>query len=78
MSTRAEKMDIIQWVVGLNDKAILQQLKKLKEESASNQHDWWETLSEAERQSIERGLEDSEKGRTTPHSEVRKKYEKWL
>ena len=30
MSTRAEKMDIIQWVVGLNDKAILQQLKKLK------------------------------------------------
>lgn len=35
-------------------------------------------VSEEERQSIERGLEDSKNGRVTPHSEVRKRYEKWL
>ena len=30
------------------------------------------------RASIQRGIDDSANGRVTPHSEVRKKYEKWL
>jgi predicted transcriptional regulator len=78
MSTLAEKLDIIQWVAGLNDKTTIQQLKKMKEQSATKEQDWWDALSVEERQSIERGLEDSKKGRITPHSEVRKRYEKWL
>ena len=78
MNTHAEKIDIIQWVAGLNDKTTLQQLKKIMEQSSTKQQDWWEIISEEERQSIERGLEDSKKGRITPHSEVKKKYEKWL
>ena len=78
MNALAEKIDIIQWIAGLNDKSILQQLKKIKEQAKAKQQDWWETISEEERQSIERGLEDSKNGRITPHSEVKKKYEKWL
>ena len=77
MNTSAEKVDIIQWVAGLNDQSILEQLKIMKDQSTKNA-DWWDTISIEERQSIERGLEDSKNGRVTPHSEVRKKYEKWL
>jgi predicted transcriptional regulator len=77
MNTHAEKVDIIQWVAGLNDKSVLQQLKIIKDQ-ATKKADWWDTLSIEERQSIERGLEDSKNGRVTPHSEVRKRYEKWL
>ena len=78
MNTSADKIDIIQWVAGLDDKSTLKQLKKIKELSTAKQQDWWDTITQEERQSIERGLEDSKKGRITPHSEVRKKYEKWL
>jgi hypothetical protein len=78
MNTYAEKIDIIQWIAGLNDKTILQQLKRIKEQSTLEQQDCFDTISVEERQSINRGLEDSKKGKITPHSEVRKRYEKWL
>jgi|AVFP01.1.fsa_nt_gi hypothetical protein len=29
-------------------------------------------------EALERALADKEAGRTTPHSEIKKKYEKWL
>ena len=78
MNAHAEKIDIIQWIAGLNDKSTLQQLKKIKELSTAKQQDWWDTISLDERESIERGLEDSKKERVTPHSEVRKRYEDWI
>ena len=78
MNAYADKIDIIQWIAGLNDKSTLQQLKKIKELSTAKQQDWWDTISLEERLSIERGLEDSQKGKITPHSEFRKRYEKWL
>jgi hypothetical protein len=77
MNAQTVKADIIQWITGLDDQSILLELKKLKEQSIKKT-DWWDTLSIEERQSIDRGLEDSKNGRTVPHSEVRKKYEKWL
>ena len=77
MNTYAEKVDIIQWVAGLDDETILQQLKIIKDQSIKKA-DWWDTISIEERQSIERGLEDSKNGRITPHSEVKKRYEKLL
>ena len=30
------------------------------------------------KESIEKGLEDANSGKLKPHSEIRKKYEKWL
>ena len=77
MNAQAVKADIIQWITELDDQSILLELKKIKEQS-TKKIDWWDTLSIEERQSIDRGLEDSKNGRTVPHSEVRKKYEKWL
>ena len=77
MNTHAEKLDIIQWITGLDDKSVLLQLKKIKDQSTKRM-DWWDTISNEERQSIERGLEDSKNGRTIPHTVVRKKYEKFL
>jgi hypothetical protein len=77
MNTNAEKVDIIQWIAGLNDDTILQQLKKIKVQSTKKVNRSG-GISAEERQSIERGLDDSKNGRITPHSEVKKRYEKWL
>lgn len=78
MNAHAEKLDIRQWIGGLKDETTLRMLKELKEKSASNQNDWWNSITAEERMSIERGIADSENGRLTPHSEIRKKYVKWL
>jgi len=78
MNAYAEKIEIIQWIAGLKDQSILEQLKKIKDNFATQQLDWFDTISLEERESIQRGLDDSKNGLVTPHSEVRKRYEKWL
>lgn len=44
---------------------------------AEQEMDWYDELSEEAKASIERGLKDAAKGRTLPHKEVMKKYQKW-
>jgi len=78
MNVYADKVDIIQWIAGLEDKSTLRQLRKIKEQSDVKHQDWIDSISIKERESVQRGLDDSANGRVTPHSEVRKKYEKWL
>ena len=78
MNMYAEKVDIIQWIAGLEDKSTLQQLKRIKEQSDIQKQDCIDSISLKERESILRGIDDSANGRIQPHSEVRKKYEKWL
>ena len=40
--------------------------------------DWWNSISENEKEFIELGLKDAESGKLNPHSTARKLYEKWL
>jgi len=78
MNAYAEKVDIIQWVAGLEDKSTLKQLKQIKEQSETRKREMFHSISKEEHESILRGLEDSVNGRVLSHSDVRKRYEKWL
>ena len=78
MNAYAEKVDIIQWVASLNDKSTLKQLKQIKEQSETKRHEMFDSISMKEHESILRGLQDSANERVTSHSDVRKRYEKWL
>ncbi|MGB0886272.1 MAG: hypothetical protein ACPGR5_07585 [Chitinophagales bacterium] len=69
------KIDLIQWLTTIEDSEILKVLKKFKDSELQSE---WTSLSEEEKQSIEKGLQDIKQGKTTPHSEVRKIYEKYL
>jgi len=40
--------------------------------------DWWSEISDKEKASIERGIEDANHGRVIPHETVKKLYVKWL
>jgi predicted transcriptional regulator len=75
MDIQAEKLKLIEWLMSLSDQSIIEKLKLFKD-NLSDKSDWWETLSEEEVKSIDEGLKDIEEGRTTPHSEVVKKYGK--
>ena len=76
MNAQVEKLRIIEWIIRLNDKSILERILKIKEQSG--EEDWFSTISQTEIDSIDRGINDYKAGKVRPHSQVRKKYEKWL
>nr|NQU91290.1 hypothetical protein [Bacteroidota bacterium] len=71
------KSDLHTLIDRTNDLQVLEAIKVLLYSKVDEQ-DFWDTLPESQKKSIERGLEQSSKGETKPHEEVMKKYEKWL
>ncbi|MEI7489206.1 MAG: hypothetical protein WCJ72_17700 [Chryseobacterium sp.] len=70
-----KKLELIQWLSTLEDKSIIEKLINLRKEETK---DWWNTISEEEKASIEKGITDAENKNLKSHSEARKLYEKWL
>jgi predicted transcriptional regulator len=75
MNIQAEKLDIIQWLAGVNESSVIKQfmlLKRTNEETTSID------LSQEEKQAIDKGIQSIEAGRAKSHEEVmeitRKKY----
>lgn len=77
MNIQAEKLKLIEWLAGLTDQTLIERIKLLKE-TQSTKADWWEEISQAERDAIDQGMHDADNGKVTMHEEVRKRYEKWL
>lgn len=69
------KLELIQWLSVLDDASLLDKVSELKDRSM---HDWWDEISDAEKQSIANGLGDADADRLKPHSEARKIYEERL
>jgi hypothetical protein len=75
MNIQERKLELIQWLSVIEDASLLDKLSDLKEQST---RDWWDQISDAEKESISRGIEDADAGRLKPHSEARAIYEKRL
>lgn len=73
MDIQSEKLKLIEWLTTLSDQSIIEMLKLFKD-NFSDKSDWWETLSDDEKASLDEGIKDIEEGRTIPHSEFMKKY----
>jgi len=73
MDIQTKKYHLIERITKIRDNQLLDKLMKLAEAE-----DWWNEISEAERDAIEEGLQDLAENRTYDHSEVRKLYEKYL
>lgn len=71
MSIEALKLELIEWLSKLDDAAVINQLRVVKESSNS---DWWNVLSEEQKEGVMRGIRDIDEGRFTTHDEVKKKY----
>jgi predicted transcriptional regulator len=77
MNIQAEKLDIIQWLAGVNDSKVIRQfmlLKQSSEEAAGADL----IFTEAEKKAIDEGLASIEAGRFKTHEDVmaatRKRY----
>ena len=72
INIETKKLALIQWLTSLNDVSMIDKIMELKQEEKK---DWWNEISDEEKESIEKGLSDAESGKLTPHSEIIKKYE---
>lgn len=56
------KEEIVEWISKPENKDILEILKLIKESSESG--DWYERLTQEEKDSVKQGIEDHKKGKT--------------
>jgi hypothetical protein len=75
-SIERDKLEIIKWVTSLKDETSIERLKLLKDQKRKT--DWWDEISESEKNAIEQGLDDIKAGRIKSHKEVKRGYAKWL
>lgn len=75
LNIQNKKLELIQWLSTLEDSSIIEKIMELRKRESK---DWWSSVSESEKQSIEKGLQDAEAGKLNPHTSARKLYEKWL
>jgi len=73
MEHEALKLELIEWLTKLDDQDIIEYLKVVKD-TKTNDHDWWDDLTEEQKKGIERGLRDFDQRRTISHDEVKRKY----
>lgn len=59
----------------MEDISVIDKLMSLRKQQNK---DWWNLISEDERSSIEKGLEDANKGNLQAHSKAHDIYGKWL
>ncbi len=61
MKQQALKYEIIEWITQTNDSSVLKVLKSIKDSNLTSS-DWFDNLNPEEKESINRGLDDHERG----------------
>lgn len=67
------KIELIQWLTTLEDRAVIQKILDLK-----SKDDWWGKISDAEKESIEKGISDANSGKLSTQDKAEEIYGKWL
>lgn len=67
MNLKAEKLDIIQWLVQLTDEAVIAKVKAIRSEN-----DWWDEVPDSIRGDVSISLKETEDGKSLPHEKVMK------
>ena len=75
LNIQTKKIELIQWLSTIEDLSVINKLIDLKKQENK---DWWNSISDAEKQSVEKGLQDAEAGKLNSHSKAKNLYGKWL
>lgn len=77
MSAAELKNDLIKVIINTEDITFLQKVKDFFKKQQVNT-DWWDEISDHEKEMIELGLKDIEEGRVVPHEQVKAEINKLL
>ena len=61
---------MVQLIINIRKPLTLKKVEEVLKRDVES--DWWDEISDAERQSIEKGLDEAGKGKLIPHAEVMK------
>lgn len=70
MNLQAKKLELVQLIINTRKPLTLKKVEEVLKRG--NDPDWWDEISDAERQSIEKGLAEADKGELIPHEKVMK------
>lgn len=73
MGHESIKLELIEWLMQLEDDETINFLKIVKDSDSANQ-DWWKNITRDQKEGIARGLEDIDQDKTIPDDQIRKKY----
>ena len=81
MEIQTRKLELIWALIQVNDLAVLEKLEQILIRPQKGDADWWGSISEGEKQAIDEGLAQAERGEVISHQEVREsiegKFGKW-
>jgi len=75
LNIQSKKIELIQWLSTIEDLSVINKIIDLKKQENK---DWWNSISENEKRSVEKGLQDAEAGKLNSHSKAKELYGKWL
>ena len=70
MDIQTKKLDLIQWLIQLNDERLLKKIEILQAEDL----DFWNGLSEHQRQEIIKGIAELDAGQKNDYEQVISRY----
>lgn len=70
MDIQAKKLHLIQWLIQLNDEHLLRKIEALQSEDI----DFWNELSEQQKQEIRNGIAELDAGQKHEYEQVISKY----
>ena len=73
MRVEALKLELLDWLLHIENSDTLEYLKIIKEQEVSKS-DWWDDLSVEQKAGIERGLKDVDEGRVIAHDIMKSKH----
>jgi hypothetical protein len=74
MNSQALKLELINWLTGLNDNNLLESIASIKDSTISG--DWYDELTPEQKKSLDNGIKDHKKGKTLTSKEFWSRYEK--
>ncbi len=77
MNMQADKLELIQLLLETKDKDLIKQIKTLFDIHQKDA-DFWDEMPNTIKESVERGLRQSEAGEAIPYDEAVKRLAKWL
>ena len=76
MDIQSQKLELFEWLSTIKDAKTIQQLANFKNSIQGD--DWWDQIPHKEMKEIKIGLQEAKEGKLIDHSEVMKKYDRWL
>ncbi|WP_184544546.1 hypothetical protein [Mucilaginibacter sp. FT3.2] len=74
MNIQAEKLDILQTIIGTNDESLIMDVKAFL---SNRKTDWFDELNDEQQKDVLEGIAQADRGEIVPHDEVLKIFGKW-